>query len=145
MFNETTAPWWSAACLAPGTYNKPVGPPIQRRSVAVRGAGMVALVLETDRETYYIKMTGPEKGTFNSVWYGLRDLPSGSPVNAEVVVIGVSKGRFEALAPGKNIVEHMFEFYLPSQDGDGDGLPDADETPVYGMQVTSIDTRLPSP
>ena len=31
------------------------------------------------------------------------------------------------------------------QDADGDGLPDADEVPVYTMQLNTVDTRLPLP
>ena len=91
------------------------------------------------------EMTGPERGVFNSIWYDIRDLASPSAYTAEVVLIGVSNGTFVSLAPNKNLVEHNFEFYLPSQDADGDGLPDPGESPVYALQVTSIDTRLPSP
>jgi hypothetical protein len=39
----------------------------------------------------------------------------------------------------------MLKFYLPSQDADGDGIPDAGETPVFVLPVTTMDTRLPSP
>lgn len=91
------------------------------------------------------EMTGPETGVFSSIWYDIRDLAAPSAYTAEVVLIGVSKGTFVSVAPNKNVVQHNFEFCLPAQDGDGDGLPDAGQSPVYSMQVTSIDTRLPSP
>jgi len=44
-----------------GTYNKPVGPPIMRKSVATPGQKMLAVVLQTDSGSYFIKFTGPQK------------------------------------------------------------------------------------
>ena len=97
-----------------------------------------------------IKMTGPETAVYNSVWYGIRDLeleppiPVGTP-NSELIFIGVSKGTLTYVGPEKAHGVHNFEFYFPVQDGDGDGLPDADEEPELAFQLTTIDTRLPSP
>jgi hypothetical protein len=35
--------------------------------------------------------------------------------------------------------------YYPSQDKDGDGFPDEDETTPFVFQLLTNDTRLPSP
>ena len=86
-------------------------------------------------------MTGPDRGTFNSVWYGLKKV-SGGMTTTEVVYIGISWGEFRTVAPGKSEVTHNIEFYLPFQDADGDGLPDPGQTPVGGTQVQSLDIRL---
>lgn len=97
-----------------------------------------------------IEMTGPETADYNSIWYGMRDLefdpppPVGTP-SSELAVIGVAKGTITYMGPGKATGVHNFEWYFPAQDGDGDGLPDPDEDPVFTFQLTTIDTRLPSP
>ena len=44
-----------------GTYLKPVGPPIQRKSRPMPGAQMLAMILETEKGPVYLKLTGPEK------------------------------------------------------------------------------------
>lgn len=45
-----------------GTYNKPVGPPIQRQSKATPGSRMLSVILELEgRGTYFLKFTGPDK------------------------------------------------------------------------------------
>jgi hypothetical protein len=90
-------------------------------------------------------MTGPKTGKFNSVWYGIRSLPSPSPVAGEVLWIGTSTGTFTVVAPGKIEALHNFAFYAPSADGDGDGFPDPDAVPVYMTQLSTVDTRLPLP
>lgn len=92
-----------------------------------------------------IKMTGPKTATYNSIWYGMRTLPSPTPIGSELILIGVSKGTLTYLGPEKATGVHNFEFYFPAQDGNGDGLPDAGEDPVVTFQLTTIDTRLPSP
>lgn len=86
-------------------------------------------------------MTGPDRGTFNSVWYGLKKA-SGGMTTTEIVYIGISWGEFKLVAPGKSEATHNIEFYLPFQDADGDGLPDPGEIPVGGWQGKSMDVRL---
>ena len=86
-------------------------------------------------------MTGPDRGTFNSVWYGIREV-SGGTTSSEVVYIGISWGEFRLVAPGRSEVTHNIEFYLPFQDADGDGLPDPGQTQVGGWQGSSVDVRL---
>ena len=90
-------------------------------------------------------MTGPDRGVFNSVWYGLKELPETSPVSEEVVWIGTSHGTFTFIAPGKLSAVHNFAFYSPSADGDGDGLPDPGAMPAYETQLLTVDTRLMPP
>ena len=44
-----------------GTYNKPIGPPIQRRTEPMPGARMLGVILGRETGIYYFKMTGPDK------------------------------------------------------------------------------------
>jgi hypothetical protein len=92
-----------------------------------------------------VEMTGPASAVYNSIWYGLREVPPPSIVSHEIVWIGTSQGTFEYIAPDKKIVVNNFAFYLADQDADGDGLPDEDATPVYTLQLETTDTRFPSP
>jgi len=60
----------------------------------------------------------------------------------EKVYIMVDSGTIKKTGPGRTEVTHNFALYLPSQDTDGDGLPDAGG-PVACIPITSLDTRLP--
>ncbi len=45
-----------------GTYNKPVGPPVLRKTEAAEGYAMMAvIVVLKDKGVYYLKLTGQEK------------------------------------------------------------------------------------
>lgn len=45
-----------------GTYNKPVGPPIRRKTVAMPDARMIAVILAVEgKGNYFLKFTGPKK------------------------------------------------------------------------------------
>ena len=46
---------------ATGTYNKPIGPPIQGRKKPTPGSRMLAVVLPTSEGHYFLKLTGPAK------------------------------------------------------------------------------------
>lgn len=92
-----------------------------------------------------LRMTGRDTAIANSIWYGRKKLPSTSMVSHELVFIGTARSAIEFLAPDKLVAVHDFAFYAPSKDADGDGLPDAGATPDLELQLTSYDTRLPSP
>ena len=45
-----------------GTYNKPIGPPIQQKTEAMPGARMLGVILEVgDDGSYFFKLAGPER------------------------------------------------------------------------------------
>ena len=46
---------------ATGTYNKPIGPPIQGRKKPTPGSRMLAVILPTSEGHYFLKLTGPRK------------------------------------------------------------------------------------
>jgi hypothetical protein len=150
--------WIAKVQGSPGQWTYVVAPdPSGRRAVAhghVEVGPNVELVFGPyDRISPLlvdIEVTGPESASYNSIWYGMKDLeleppvPVGTP-NSELVLIGVAKGTIAYMGPGKATAVHSFEWYFPAQDGDGDGLPDAGEDPVLTFQLTTVDTRLPSP
>lgn len=92
-----------------------------------------------------IEMTGPDTSKYYSIYYGLKTLALPSPVNAEIVFIGVVTGELKFTAPGKAKGSHNFAIYYPTQDKDGDGFPDEDETTPFVFQLFTDDTRLPAP
>lgn len=94
------------------------------------------------------EMTGPDTLVFSAVWYGLKEPSTILPgvLTADIVYIGVDKGVLTFVAPGKALGVHHIEYYLPSQDADGDGFPDPGEDPVLPMEeLHSVNTRLPGP
>ena len=45
-----------------GTYNKPIGPPVMRKTKAMSGARMMSVILAVEKKgNYFLKLTGPEK------------------------------------------------------------------------------------
>ena len=44
-----------------GTYQKPVGPPVARKTTPMQGARMLAVILATKEGDVYLKLTGPAK------------------------------------------------------------------------------------
>lgn len=89
--------------------------------------------------------TGRDTASYYSIWYGLKDLGPMSPVTNEIVFIGVVTGELKFVGPGKVHGTHNFALYYPSQDADGDGLPDEGQTTPFVFQLTTVDTRLPMP
>jgi gluconolactonase len=53
--------WQYTLADVAGTYQKPVGPPVQGKSKPSPGWRMLAAVLETPEGPYFLKLTGPEK------------------------------------------------------------------------------------
>jgi hypothetical protein len=92
-----------------------------------------------------LEMTGRDTAVAYSIWYGRRELPLTSPVSHELVFIGTARSTIEFTSPDELTAIHDFAFYSPDKDADGDGLPDSDAEPDLELQLTSYDTRLPSP
>jgi hypothetical protein len=82
-----------------------------------------------------IVQTGPDTAAFTSVWHGIHQ--------DTIVFIGRNQGTVRFVGPDHAEVQHNFEFYLPSSDADGDGLPEG--PPLAVFSATSMDTRVPSP
>ena len=90
-------------------------------------------------------MTGPDTVSYNSIWYGLKDLGPTSPISNAIVLIGTVTGELEVVAPGKMLGTHNFALYYPTADADGDGFPDEGAMPACLFQLNTVDTRLPMP
>lgn len=83
--------------------------------------------------------TGWNTARVKTVFYGVTTGPGG----LEIVYVEVETGTVKQTGPGKLETTHTHQVYLPTQDTDGDGLPEPGQTPVlvYGP-YTSIDTRV---
>ena len=98
-------------------------------------------------------MTGPHSGRFSSVWYvlGADTNGNGYGLTAKILAIGVNKGEWESIGPGKIRGWHHIAFYDPSTDTDGDGFPNLGPgvlpiTPPGELpELTSFDTRISAP
>lgn len=44
-----------------GTYNKPIGPPIQQKKKSLPGWRVLGVILQTDKGLYFLKLDGPAK------------------------------------------------------------------------------------
>jgi len=84
-------------------------------------------------------MTNPNEAAFTTVSYGMK---KGVPF-PERVWIEVDSGVIKKTGPGQTEVSHNDSYFLPSQDADGDGLPDKDQMPVACAPFKSVDKRLP--
>ncbi len=94
-----------------------------------------------------IEMTGPKTIAAYSVFYGLKELSPVAPLEPtrELVLIGVVQSTGEFVAPNKLEASHYFEFFSAAADVDGDGLPDPGQEPFATLNLTTTDTRVPSP
>ncbi len=90
-------------------------------------------------------LTGPDTVSYNSIWYGLKDLGPMSPVSNAITLIGTVTGELAVVAPGIMQGTHNFAIYYPIADTNGDGFPDEGETPACVFQLSTVDTRLPMP
>lgn len=89
-------------------------------------------------------MTGHNKAKWTMVGHGLKKVAPTleSPFMEQVVLIWVASGECKFTGPGKLENTGSIAYYLPDADGDGDGLPDADATPVVCLPASSISTRV---
>ncbi len=89
-------------------------------------------------------MTGDNKAKWTMVGYGLKKvLPTlESPFTEQVVLIWVASGESTFTSPGKFTSTGTIAYYRPDADGNGDGLPDADATPVVCLPAYSVSTRV---
>lgn len=90
-------------------------------------------------------MTGPDTVSYNSIWYGLKDLGPMSPISNAITLIGTVTGDLDVVAPGIMHGTHNFAIYYPTADINGDGFPDEGETPACVFQLSTVDMRLPMP
>ncbi len=128
------------------------------RSAAMSGSLQVRIPIELMYPTLFpevdpslsssfvgdVVMTGDNKAKWTMVGHGLKKaLPTlESPFTEQVVLIWVASGECTFTRPGKFESTGTIAYYLPEADGDGDGLPDADATPVVCLPASSISTRI---
>jgi hypothetical protein len=87
--------------------------------------------------------TGPNTWAFTAVAYGTKKV-EGQP-NPEMVYILVAQGT-STYSDDANIEtnEGTSALYLPEQDADGDGFPDADQQPIFSGPLAPVPcARLP--
>ena len=82
--------------------------------------------------------TGPNTWQFKNVMYVLKDVQP-QPV---VLSIVVSEGTITMTAPDTTELVETLSLYLPSQDKDLDGLPDAGEQPLTSVPATAQQKAL---
>jgi hypothetical protein len=88
--------------------------------------------------------TDPDTAAFNVYWAAIKKASS-PPYIDRIVFIGRAWGEGRSVAEGKAEMTHHFEFYLPSIDADGDGIPDEGSSPIASFLVTTQDTRISPP
>ncbi len=90
-------------------------------------------------------MTGQNKANYTLVGYALNKVAPTmeSPFTEKVAFTWVASGQIRFMGVGKFESTAEIAYYLPEADGDGDGFPDADATPLFRLPAsTSIGTRL---
>lgn len=85
------------------------------------------------------RMTSRNEGECTVTTYGMTMGPAGP----EIVYIVVDTQTFTETSPGRGLSLHSNSVFLPSQDADGDGLPDPGQQPVACRQFQTISTRVP--
>lgn len=84
-------------------------------------------------------ITSSNTAVFTVLQYGMR-LGAAGP---EIVYITLNSGTDTVIGPDKVLSTNNISVYLPNQDQDGDGLPDAGQAPIACLSLPSIHTRLP--
>jgi hypothetical protein len=88
---------------------------------------------EADHKTDFVGnmvRTGPDTWAYTGVLYGTRKAEG--QTQSEILYVEVVQGTTTSTADGNTLTnEGTSAFYLPEQDVDGDGLPDADQVPIY--------------
>lgn len=85
------------------------------------------------------RMSSRNEGMSTVTAYGMKMGPAGP----EIVYIVVDSGTFTETNPGQALSFHWMSVFLPSQDADGDGLPDPGQQPVACAPLQTISTRVP--
>ena len=85
------------------------------------------------------RMTSRNEGEFTITRNGMTLGPAGP----EIVYIVMDSGTFTETSPGQGPSLHYHSVFLPSQDADGDGLPDPGQQPVACAPLQTISTRVP--
>ena len=62
-------------------------------------------------------------------------------MTSEIVAIGRATGQQRFLTPDKVERTYLIACYLPSQQADGDGLPDPGEEPIVALPCTTARSR----
>lgn len=83
-------------------------------------------------------LTSSNTGAITFLQYGMRMGAAGP----EIVYIVLNSATFTNIASGKILSAHGFSVYLPSQDSDGDGLPDPGQVPIACASFPSVGTRV---
>ncbi len=90
-------------------------------------------------------MTGHNKAKFTLVGYALNKVAPTleSPFTEKVAFTWVASGQLKFAGVGSFESTAEIAYYLPEADGDGDGFPDADATPLFRLPAsTSLGTRV---
>ena len=101
---------------------------------------------EADHLTDYVGnmvRTGPDTWAYTGVAYGTKKVEG--QLLPEVLYMELRQGTMTGTEDGNTLtLENNTAFYLPEQDVDGDGFPDADQEPIYCSPVGLLPvTRIP--
>ena len=101
---------------------------------------------EADHLTDYVAnmvRTGPDTWAYTGIAYGTKKVEG--QLLPEILYMDVPRGTVTSTADGNILtLENNTAFYLPEQDVDGDGFPDADQEPIYCSPVGLLPvTRMP--
>jgi hypothetical protein len=105
---------------------------------------------EVDHLTDYVGnmvRTGPNTWDYTGIAYGTKKVEGQSM--PEILYVGVVQGTLTSTEDGNAMTtDGTFALYMPEQDVDGDGFPDADQEPVWcsppgGFTITRMPIMPP--